>query len=93
VPAGAHGSAGYSQGSAGLSFCVLVAISPRRAGCWGGVVVVPRGMRPADTPRRPPPLAPRRWARGRSPIGYRAPRSMPNGFGITQVTVYIILRP
>jgi hypothetical protein len=24
--------------------------------------------------RRPPPMAPRRWARGRSPIGYRAAR-------------------
>jgi hypothetical protein len=35
---------------AGLSFCVLVAISPRRAK-WGGL---PRGMRSADIPTPTP---------------------------------------
>jgi hypothetical protein len=46
-PAGAHGWFGKgSQESAGLSFCVLVAISPRRAK-WG---VLSRGMRSVDTP-------------------------------------------
>jgi hypothetical protein len=49
APAGAHGSARYGRGSAGLGFCVLVAISPRRAKLGG----VPRGMRSADTP---PPI-------------------------------------
>jgi hypothetical protein len=51
-PAGAHGSAGHSQFEIGLSFCfcVLVAISPRRAKLGG---VLPRGMRSADAP---PPI-------------------------------------
>jgi hypothetical protein len=48
-----------SQGSAGLSFCVLVAISPRRAK-WGGL---PRGMSSADTS---PPTTP---AAGAPPAG------------------------
>jgi hypothetical protein len=46
--------------SAGLSFCVLVTISPRRAK-WGGCV--PRGMRSVDTP---PPTRP---AAGAPPAG------------------------
>jgi hypothetical protein len=57
-----------SQESAGLSFCVLVAISPRCAKLGG----LPLGMRSAPAPLRrpPPPLAHHRRARGRSPIGY-----------------------
>jgi hypothetical protein len=56
------------QESAGLSSCVLATISPRRAKLGGRVF--PAGCaRPAPL-RRPPPLAPRRRARGRSPIGY-----------------------
>jgi hypothetical protein len=55
--------------SAGLSFCVLVTISPRRAKQVGGFV--PRDVFGRQGPlRRTPPLAPRRRARGRSPIGY-----------------------
>jgi hypothetical protein len=59
--------------SAGLSFCVLVAISPRRAKLGGGWPCPARGVRSVDTPpptpaagRRPPggPVA------GRSPIGH-----------------------
>jgi hypothetical protein len=63
-PAGAHGSAGYSRGaSAGLSFCVLVAIlsclpRPAAPSGGGGVPAPPaRGVRPADTPPPTPPAA------------------------------------
>ena len=70
APKWASGSTWFgkgSQGSAGLSFCVLVTISPRRANLGG----LSRGMQLADTPpRRPPPLAHRRRARDRSPNGY-----------------------
>jgi hypothetical protein len=50
-----------SQLEIGLSFCVLVAISPRRAKLGGGGGV-PRGMRPASTP---PPIP----AAGAPPAG------------------------
>jgi hypothetical protein len=49
-----------SQESAGLSFCVLVTISPRRA----KLGALPRGMRSADTP----PAGPRRWRPAGGPV-------------------------
>jgi hypothetical protein len=58
---GASGSTWFGKGSqesAGLSFCVLVTISPRRAKLEG----LPRGMRSANTP----PPAP---AAGAPPAG------------------------
>jgi hypothetical protein len=61
APKWASGGTWFGKGpqeSAGLSFCVLVAISPRRAK-WGGV---PRGMRSVGTP---PPTA----AAGAPPAG------------------------
>ena len=61
APKWASGSTWFGKGSqesAGLSFCVLVAISPRRAKPGG----LPRGMRSADTP----PPAP---AAGAPPAG------------------------
>jgi hypothetical protein len=51
-----------SQESAGLSFCVLVAISPRRAKLGG----LPRG--PRDALGQRPSAAPRRWRPAGGPV-------------------------
>jgi hypothetical protein len=71
---------------------------PAAPSVGGGGGYAPRAGCAQPTPaRRHPPQTPRRRARGRSPcrrpIGYRAARSMPNSFDITQVTGYLILRP
>jgi hypothetical protein len=64
APKWASGSTWFGKGSqesAGLSFCVLVAISPRRANLGG----LPRGMRALG---RHPPADPRRWRTAGGPV-------------------------